>query len=109
MYLRSDIAERLHNVMETQWQRALEIITSPSDLPEQNHQQHTRRHRSIDLSEIDQSKLDGVANWYHRHRKAENEVFHTPKTSRIKKQNDLNEPKVSGNDKLQSYIEMVMK
>ncbi|KAL9910665.1 centriole duplication and spindle assembly protein centrobin isoform 2-T2 [Glossina fuscipes fuscipes] len=90
---RADIAEKLHNVMETQWQKALEILTSPTqskmsesdtDSPESNDTNRPVNH-------------------------AYNEC--TPKSSR--KENNLNvqnnkAPTLSPMDRLQAYIELLL-
>ncbi|GAB0088251.1 hypothetical protein DMENIID0001_026450 [Sergentomyia squamirostris] len=44
---RMDIAQRLHGVMEVQWQKALEILSSPSS--ENTHQPHAKRNLREDF------------------------------------------------------------
>ncbi|XP_061392772.1 putative leucine-rich repeat-containing protein DDB_G0290503 [Musca vetustissima] len=95
---RADIAEKLHNVMETQWQKALEILTSPNLT------------RLTQLDTTDNESPDGnethnnaILLQNHQHN------YETPKTS--KKENNLNVPKNTSPpmDKLQAYIELVTK
>lgn len=88
---RADIAEKLHSVMETQWQKALEIITSPSS------EEETKKHRSIDVSKLDKDRADGVSNLLEN--KIENEIFETPTSSRHRDRQH--------SDKLHAYIELV--
>lgn len=92
--------------METQWQKALEIISSPTNV---EHRSDCTR-RTIDVTKLDKNKADGVAGLYHQN-KAENEVFETPTTSRDRRRNEESEDtSSSGNtgDKLQQYIELVI-
>lgn len=88
---RADIAEKLHTVMETQWQKALEIISSPSS------EEEKKKHRSIDVSKLDKERADGVSNLLEN--KIENEIFETPTSSRHRDRQH--------SDKLHAYIEMV--
>lgn len=77
--------------METQWQKALEIITSPSSGEDK------KKHRTIDASRLDKERADGVSNLLEN--KIENEIFETPTTSRNRDGRH--------SDKLQAYIELV--
>lgn len=88
---RADIAEKLHTVMETQWQKALEIITSPSS------EEDKKKRRTIDVSKLDKERADGVSNLLEN--KIENEIFETPTSSRHHDRRH--------SDKLQAYIELV--
>lgn len=88
------MAERLHTVMETQWQRALEILASPTTSDGKG---------GVDTSE---TTTEG-----HR-TNAENEVFQTPTTSA--KRCLTNNNTTVGNsaergtvDRVQEYIELV--
>lgn len=91
---RADIAEKLHTVMETQWQKALEIITSSSS-------EEKKKHRPIDVSKLDKERADGVSNLIEN--KIENEIFQTPTSSR----NQRGDCDRRHSDKLQAYIELV--
>lgn len=97
---RSDIAERLHSVMETQWQRALEIITSPEAVDACNSASGSGM-RPIDVTKLDRDRADGVAGLYLS--KAENEVFETPVSGRLRQPRDDSD----ADDKLQQYIDLV--
>lgn len=96
---RADIAEKLHNVMETQWQKALEILTSPNLT------------RLTQLETTDNESPDGNETHNNALLQQQNHQNHyeTPKTS--KKENNLNLPKNTSPpvDKLQAYIELVTK
>lgn len=78
--------------METQWQKALEIITSPSS------EEGKKKHRSIDVSKLDKERADGVSTLLEN--KIENEIFETPTSSRHHDRQH--------SDKLHAYIEMVI-
>lgn len=95
---RADIAEKLHNVMETQWQKALEILTSPNLT--RLTQLDTTDNESPDTNETHLNKAMLQHHNQHHH-------FETPKTS--KKENNLNVLKQESPqaDKLQAYIELV--
>uniref|UniRef100_A0A1A9W7K8 Uncharacterized protein n=1 Tax=Glossina brevipalpis TaxID=37001 RepID=A0A1A9W7K8_9MUSC len=89
---RADIAEKLHNVMETQWQKALEILTSP-----------TQSKMSSDTDSPESNGTNSPVN------NAYNDC--TPKSSR--KENNLNvqnnkAPTLSPMDRLQAYIELLL-
>lgn len=90
--LRTDIAERLHNVMETQWQRALEILASPT---------------------TSEGKGDSSETTNDAHKtNAENEVFQTPTTSARRcltasGTTDGNNGERGTVDRVQEYIELV--
>lgn len=77
--------------METQWQKALEIITSPSS------EEDKKKRRTIDVSKLDKERADGVSNLLEN--KIENEIFETPTSSRHHDRRH--------SDKLQAYIELV--
>lgn len=89
---RADIAEKLHTVMETQWQKALEILTSPNLT--RFTQNETTDNESPDTNETHNKAMQA----HH---------YETPKTS--KKENNLNVQKHESPpaDKLQAYIELV--
>ncbi|XP_075162278.1 centriole duplication and spindle assembly protein centrobin [Haematobia irritans] len=94
---RADIAEKLHNVMETQWQKALEILTSPNLT--RLTQLDTTDNESPDCNETHNKGT--LQNPHH---------YETPKSS--KKENNLNvqghRPGTPQNDKLQAYIELLL-
>ncbi|XP_073836847.1 centriole duplication and spindle assembly protein centrobin isoform X2 [Musca autumnalis] len=92
---RADIAEKLHNVMETQWQKALEILTSPNLT--RLTQLDTTDNESPDGNETHNNAMLLQNHQHH---------YETPKTS--KKENNLNVPKNTSPpmDKLQAYIEL---
>ena len=71
---RADIAERLHGLMETQWKKALEILTSPSTLSEEDDLSF--RINRFKMKNSDKDKMDGVVKTVRNI--AENEVFETP-------------------------------
>lgn len=87
---RADIAEKLHTVMETQWQKALAIITSPSS------EEEKKKHRTIDVSKLDMERVSNLLE-----NKIENEIFQTPTSSRYRDGDRRH------SDKLQAYIELV--
>lgn len=90
---RTDIAERLHNVMETQWQRALEILASPTTSDEKSY--------TTDTTNDGGHKTN-----------AENEVFQTPTSSarRCLTTNTTDEKTTNRGtvDRVQEYIELVI-
>lgn len=102
----ADIADRLHDVMETQWQRALEIIASPTEVGQQQVATNERHcpTRPIDTTKLDKDKADGVAGLYQN--KPENEIFDTPTSSRTKRRQQSTSGS-NGADKLQAYIDLV--
>lgn len=58
-FFRADIADNLHNIMETQWKKTLEILTSPSRLSNSNLLKSQEN-----LSEIEQLNFtDGASNF----------------------------------------------
>lgn len=81
---RADIAEKLHSVMEAQWQKALEILTSPNSQANE--------------------KAEVMPNATHS--TAENEQFETPKTSRQNNNKSTEDPPHL--DRLQAYIELLL-
>lgn len=94
---RADIAEKLHNVMETQWQKALEILTSPHNLTRSTHNDTENDSTSPETNET-----------HNRAILQRLQQFETPKCS--KKENNLNvlqKNETSPMDKLQAYIELV--
>lgn len=93
---RADIAEKLHNVMETQWQKALEILTSPHNLTRTTYNETTDQ-ESVVVSPDNNITHNKVIYQQNNHPE-----FETPKSS--KKENNLN---LSPKDKLQAYIELV--
>ncbi|XP_055845678.1 polyamine-modulated factor 1-binding protein 1 [Episyrphus balteatus] len=84
---RADIAEKLHSVMEVQWQKALEILTSPNSSNPQ-----ALGNKSVSLENVQST--------------AENEQFETPKTSRQQNNQTTEEPLHM--DRLQAYIELLL-
>lgn len=84
---RADIAEQLHDIMETQWQRALEMISTgnPND----------------DTVDRNQS-----AKKNQNQRKAE-EVYETPVNNR-QNSKSVDGGQTGGDDKLQSFIDLVI-
>lgn len=97
---RADIAEKLHNVMETQWQKALEILTSPHNLTRTTNNETTDQESVVSP---DNNDTHNKAIYQQHHE------FETPKSS--KKENNLNylhnKQELSPKDKLQAYIELV--
>uniref|UniRef100_A0A8D8FYG2 Centrobin n=1 Tax=Culex pipiens TaxID=7175 RepID=A0A8D8FYG2_CULPI len=91
---RADIAEQLHTIMETQWQKALQVLTCPS--PQSAPNDHPNFNR-LSVDHIDKDQLDGVRTLKSV---AENETFQTPVSSR--RQNQL--PR----DLLHNYIELLL-
>ncbi|XP_037932375.1 centrobin [Teleopsis dalmanni] len=97
---RADIAEKLHGVMETQWQKALEILTSPS-----YHSKVTQTETGSESPEDND-----------KHNTAIIEINNTPKTSKSKKnnskENNLNlvshKEQIAPVDRLQAYIELLL-
>lgn len=88
---RADIAEQLHDIMETQWQRALEMISNgnPDDDPGDRYQSTKKSHNQRDATALSTG----------------NDVYETPVNNRQSK-------KFEGGgqcdgDKLQSFIDMV--
>uniref|UniRef100_A0A8D8NPC5 Centrobin n=1 Tax=Culex pipiens TaxID=7175 RepID=A0A8D8NPC5_CULPI len=69
---RADIAEQLHTIMETQWQKALQVLTCPS--PQSATNDHPNFNR-LSVDHIDKDQLDGVRTLKSV---AENETFQTP-------------------------------
>lgn len=107
-YFRTDIAERLHDVMETQWQKALEILTSPST-DRTTAAGKKSSSKPIDAKNLDRERADGVAKLYVEEansNKVENEIFETPTTSKTRKQISRSE---ESTDRLHAYIEFVSK
>lgn len=92
---RADIAEQLHTIMETQWQKALQVLTSPS--PQSAPNDHHPHFNRLSVDHIDKDQLDGVRTLKSV---AENETFQTPVSSR--RQNQL--PR----DLLHNYIELLL-
>lgn len=85
---RADIAEKLHSVMEAQWQKALEILTSPNS----SNPQAMDNKASISMENVQST--------------AENEQFETPKTSRQNNNRTVEDPPHL--DRLQAYIELLL-
>ncbi|XP_055912762.1 probable DNA double-strand break repair Rad50 ATPase [Eupeodes corollae] len=79
---RADIAEKLHSVMEVQWQKALEILTSPNS--------QTFENKAVSTENVQST--------------AENEQFETPKSSRQNRAAD----ELTNADRLQAYIELLL-
>ncbi|XP_053695378.1 golgin subfamily A member 6-like protein 4 [Sabethes cyaneus] len=100
---RADIAEQLHTIMEAQWQKALEVLTSPSSAAfDQSGQQTQSRFSKLCVDHIDKDQLDGVKTLKSV---AENEIFQTPISSRQQKSGDRSSlPK----DLLHNYIELLL-
>ncbi|XP_055379550.1 putative autophagy-related protein 11 [Condylostylus longicornis] len=90
---RVDIAEKLHTVMETQWQKALEILTSPT-----TNVEHPKCTNPV---LINKEKLDGLSA-DSGITKPENESFNTPTSSRNRTHNRKND------ERLQAYIELLL-
>ncbi|XP_062561222.1 centrobin [Armigeres subalbatus] len=57
---RADIAEQLHSIMETQWQKALEVLTSPAPVGSDEEPQMLNRFNRLSVDHIDKDQLDGV-------------------------------------------------
>ncbi|XP_058448829.1 coiled-coil domain-containing protein 18 [Malaya genurostris] len=101
---RADIAEQLHSIMEVQWQKALEVLTSPSSvaLNEDTH----NRFSKLRVDHIDKDQLDGVRTLKSV---AENETFQTPLSSRHQRMTGgLTEKSTLPRDLLHNYIELLL-
>ncbi|XP_037811729.1 paramyosin [Lucilia sericata] len=101
---RADIAEKLHNVMETQWQKALEILTSPHNMTRTTYNETTDQESSSQDNNDTHNKAI-----YQAHKNQQHHDFETPKSS--KKENNLNllhKQEASPKDKLQAYIELLL-
>ncbi|XP_058824281.1 myosin heavy chain, non-muscle [Topomyia yanbarensis] len=105
---RANIAEQLHSIMEIQWQKALEVLTSPSPVAvtEANSRDVQSRFSKLCVDHIDKDQLDGVRTLKSV---AENETFQTPVSSR--------QQRLTGNpdgrntlprDLLHNYIELLL-
>ncbi|KXJ80625.1 hypothetical protein RP20_CCG023948 [Aedes albopictus] len=58
---RADIAEQLHSIMETQWQKALEVLTSPATVATGDEEpQILNRFKRLSVDHLDKDQLDGV-------------------------------------------------
>ncbi|XP_055602085.1 CAP-Gly domain-containing linker protein 1 [Uranotaenia lowii] len=103
---RADIAEKLHSIMEVQWQKALEVLTSPA-VKDNETPQPINRFNRLSVDHLDKDQLDGVRSLKSV---AENETFQTPVSSRRQQfNNNLSDPK-SGfpRDLLHNYIELLL-
>ncbi|XP_067613209.1 uncharacterized protein Cnb [Eurosta solidaginis] len=100
---RAVIAEKLHGVMEDQWQKALEILTSPSNQSQQI---------------FNNTDGESTANNENEFRKDERH-YETPKKSKVREKslklketnlNNANERKATPEpmDRLQAYIELLL-
>ncbi|KAH8373974.1 hypothetical protein KR200_006015 [Drosophila serrata] len=96
---RADIAEKLHGVMEAQWQQALAILTSPS--------QNSHNHTCDDTTDGESPELNNARVVYPE----------TPKTSKSQRSNNTEKNNLdvvgkrdppSPMDKLQAYIELLL-
>jgi predicted nucleic acid-binding Zn-ribbon protein len=90
---RADMAEKLHSVMETQWKKALEILTSPSSVVCEDDDLNDRLNR-FKLRNSDKNRMDGVESVRNI---AENEVFQTPIKQKLPQ------------DVLHNYIELLLR
>lgn len=80
--------------MESQWQKALEVLTSPNSVEKQN---------DLTADRVNQTKVDGVElSTTARHDNPENESFETPTSSRNRKLRDKRTE-----ERLQAYIQLV--
>ncbi|XP_055541745.1 protein BCAP [Wyeomyia smithii] len=105
---RADIAEQLHSIMETQWQKALDVLTSPSATicDRGNQQTQTSRFSKLCVDHIDKDQLDGVRTLKSV---AENETFQTPISSRQQKSTrSPSERSTLPKDLLHNYIELLL-
>lgn len=103
---RAVIAEKLHNVMEVQWQKALEILTSPNQTIAESTNESSRTDSGS--PEINDGSYKDTKN--DNSTTTVNNYSSTPKSN--KKQNNLNVQScksavISPVDKLQAYIELV--
>lgn len=77
-----DIADRLHKVIETQWQKTLEIIASdPSADPNQATLNNSPHRKNNDLN----NGLEHDVNRRNSYSKYDNVNLHTPQTNKTKK------------------------
>ncbi|XP_054735006.1 rootletin isoform X1 [Anastrepha obliqua] len=101
---RAVIAEKLHDVMEDQWQKALEILTSPSNQSQQISNNNT------DCESMVNNENDACK---------DERYFETPKKDKVRDRilrikennlNNVNERKASPEpiDRLQAYIELLL-
>lgn len=96
---RTDMAERLHTVMETQWQRALEILASPTTA-------HAAKNGGGGQSgEQNGNRRDGDGTMGTHLTRAESESFSTPTGNRMHR--SVSTIENGNNDPLQHYIDMV--
>lgn len=102
---RTDMAERLHTVMETQWHRALEIIASPTNGPTDTANGNATSKPNKDTAMTNDASIESTLT------KAESDSFHTPKsaaTASMQQRRPSRQPSEKGtNDPLQHYIDMV--
>ena len=96
--------------METQWQRALEILTNPNDESLNDPPVHQQNCRPIDASKLDKEKADGIAGLYPHRTRPENESYQTPDNNRSHTTDDARATAANPyEDKLQAYIDLVRK
>lgn len=82
-FSRNDIAERLHGVIETQWQKTLEILTN-TEPPSKSIEPKMKQIFLNDFNEF--RNLTSSKNTL---TKVENEIFETPNTSKFRKNNNF--------------------
>lgn len=103
---RVDIAEQLHSIMETQWQKALEVLTSPATAGAEEAPQMPNRFNRLSVDHIDKDQLDGVRTLKNV---AENETFQTPVNSRQQKQAGYSGDRSTlPRDLLHNYIQLLL-
>uniref|UniRef100_A0A1Q3F9V9 Uncharacterized protein n=1 Tax=Culex tarsalis TaxID=7177 RepID=A0A1Q3F9V9_CULTA len=100
---RADIAEQLHSIMETQWQKALQVLTSPTTTAD--HDQQRGHFNRLSVDHLDKDQLDGVRTLKSV---AENETFQTPVSSRNHQPNQQQSPPPLPRDLLHNYIELLL-
>lgn len=106
-----DIAERLHSIMETQWHKALEILSSPNFIQSDENNKFQLKTNSLNQENLNDIILS--------RRNIESELFDTPINSNRQNKNFIKTQKSTiakeiknknveiYSDKLNDYIEMV--
>ncbi|XP_055639002.1 myosin heavy chain, striated muscle isoform X2 [Toxorhynchites rutilus septentrionalis] len=104
---RVDIASQLHSIMEAQWQKALEVLTSPARNAGLNENDTSFRFSKLSVDHIDKDQLDGVGALKSFTDNCTS--FQTPVSSRHHtKQNSCAEKTSLPRDLLHNYIELLL-
>lgn len=87
IFFRSDIAERLHNVIETQWKKTLEIITNSEQATNANGMHNLSNNLARNINDLENYTENELA----RHDSySKNESFLTPNPNKLRKHINLN-------------------